>query len=86
LRDLGGLRVVEAFGGIDEKAEHQRHGGSHHAHCNPYDVFGFGTDVVFRQKALNKLTEKSTAEAEREYKKTDVDWIHSDSVVTSREF
>jgi hypothetical protein len=32
---------------------------------------------VYRQKALNKHSEKTAAEGACEYKKTDVDWIHS---------
>jgi hypothetical protein len=44
----------------------------------------FGTVMVFSQKTLNKHAEKSTAERAGEDKKTDVDWIHSDSVVTNR--
>jgi hypothetical protein len=39
-------------------------------------LFGLGSDVVCRQKALNKHSQKSATEGAGEYKKTNVDWIH----------
>ena len=62
-RDLGGLGVVEAFSGIDEKAEHQRGCGSHHANASPYDFFRFGTNVLCRQKALENIPKRAPAKA-----------------------
>jgi hypothetical protein len=46
LRDFGGLGVVEALRGGNEKPEHQSYGSGHQSHTEADDIFGIRAKVT----------------------------------------